>query len=295
MFVHGGDLWTAPRAGGEAHRLTRTEEAEEFPKFSPDGKWIAFTRDGSVFVMPSCGGEERRLTWRPGWNQVLGWTPDGRNVLVHSDRLKGSVTSNPHLFLVPEQGGWPNPLPMPRATHGSFSADGQKIAYGPNPEIVLWTPFRHYRGGALGYIAIFCPSAEGEASMRGAQHRQGIRPPALLPHPKQMGIACHRSLQTVRMNQDIPPIGCPSQDQLASTPHARVRRRSSPPREGIINTLPSRVNAIHFPSGENFGNSSASSGPSQAMRFSAPALGAVHRSPPCTNTIASIERSGCSQ
>ena len=146
--------------GGEAHRLTRTKEAEEFPKFSPDGKWIAFTRDGSVFVMPSCGGEERRLTWRPGWNQVLGWTPDGRNVLVHSDRLKGSVTSNPHLFLVREQGGWPNPLPMPRATHGSFSADRQKIAYGPNPEIVLWTPFRHYRGGALGYIAIFCPSAE---------------------------------------------------------------------------------------------------------------------------------------
>jgi tricorn protease len=155
VFVHGGDLWSAPRGGGQAHRLTQTDDAEEFPKFSPDGRWIAFTRSGSVYVMLSSGGEELRLTWRPGWNQVLGWTPDGKNVLIHSDRLKGSVTSNPHLFLVPQQGGWPSPLPMPRATHGSFSADGEKIAYGPNPEIVLWTPFRHYRGGAQGYIAIY--------------------------------------------------------------------------------------------------------------------------------------------
>jgi len=155
VFVHGGDLWTMPRGGGGAHRLMRTEEVEEFPKFSPDGKLIAFTRGGSVFVMASAGGEERQLTWRPGWNQVLGWTADGKNVLIHSDRLKGSVTTNPHLFLVPERGGWAKPLPVPRATHGSFSEDGHKIAYGPNPEIVLWTPFRHYRGGALGYIAIY--------------------------------------------------------------------------------------------------------------------------------------------
>ena len=44
---------------------------------------------------------------------------------------------------------------MPRATHGSFSPDGGRIAYGPNPEVVLWLPWKRYRGGSLGYVAIY--------------------------------------------------------------------------------------------------------------------------------------------
>jgi tricorn protease len=63
------------------------------------------------------------------------------------------LTQSPHLFLLLVEGGLPEPLPIPRATHGSFSPDGQSIAYGPNPEIVLWASFHGYRGGALGYIA----------------------------------------------------------------------------------------------------------------------------------------------
>jgi tricorn protease-like protein/peptidase S41-like protein/WD40 repeat protein len=155
VFVYGGDLWSAPRVGGAAVRMTRTPEAEEYPKFSPDGKWIGFSRGGSVFVMASNGGGERRLTWHPELNRVLGWTPDGKNLLIHSDRLRGTVVQSPHLFLLPVSGGMPRPLPIPRATHGSFAEDGERIAYGPNPEIVLWTPFRHYRGGALGSIATY--------------------------------------------------------------------------------------------------------------------------------------------
>src|SRR5262249_32199607 len=43
VFVYAGDLWTAPRAGGSARRLTSAPGSEIFPKFSPDGQWIAFT------------------------------------------------------------------------------------------------------------------------------------------------------------------------------------------------------------------------------------------------------------
>ena len=42
-FVYAGDLWSTPRAGGQARRLTAHPGDELFPKFSPDGKWIAFT------------------------------------------------------------------------------------------------------------------------------------------------------------------------------------------------------------------------------------------------------------
>ncbi len=43
-FVYAGDLWSASVEGGRAIRLTAHEGLELFPKFSPDGQWIAFTR-----------------------------------------------------------------------------------------------------------------------------------------------------------------------------------------------------------------------------------------------------------
>ena len=62
-FIYAGDLWTVPRTGGTARRLTATPEAESFPKFSPDGNSIAFNRQGDIYVIPATGGDERRLTW----------------------------------------------------------------------------------------------------------------------------------------------------------------------------------------------------------------------------------------
>jgi len=70
VFVYGGDLWSVPRAGGDAVRLTTGVGIEVDPIFSPDGTQIAFTGqyDGNtdVFVMPAAGGVPRRLTYHPG-------------------------------------------------------------------------------------------------------------------------------------------------------------------------------------------------------------------------------------
>src|SRR5204862_6056809 len=89
VFSYAGDLWSASRQGGAAHRLTSGPGDKLYPKFSPDGKWIAFTAsyDGNpeVYVIPSDGGEPRRLTFHPTNDIVLGWTPDGKNVLFRSD------------------------------------------------------------------------------------------------------------------------------------------------------------------------------------------------------------------
>jgi tricorn protease len=42
-FVYGGDIWLVPATGGAARRITADAGRELFPKFSPDGKWIAYT------------------------------------------------------------------------------------------------------------------------------------------------------------------------------------------------------------------------------------------------------------
>lgn len=123
VFTYGGDLWTVSREGGAAERLTSHPGLEIYPKFSPDGKWIAFTGqyDGNtdVFVMASEGGEPRRLTYHPAPDVVLGWHPDGKRILFHSPRYSEIQRYN-KLFLVSIDGGLPEMLPLPTGELTSF-------------------------------------------------------------------------------------------------------------------------------------------------------------------------------
>lgn len=156
VFVYAGDLWVSPRAGGTARRLTSHPGDEIHPKFSPDGKWIAFTGeyDGNadVFVIPVAGGEPRRLTFHPGADRVLGWTPDSKKILFRSNR-DSLLPDYTRLFTVPVEGGVPELLSVPRASLSSFSPDATKIAFNStSQEFRTW---KRYRGGWTNSIGIF--------------------------------------------------------------------------------------------------------------------------------------------
>src|ERR1035441_7506128 len=100
VFSYAGDLWLVTSSGGEARRITTDPGLELFPKFSPDGKWIAFTGqyDGNfnVYVMPAEGGEPKQLTFEPDTeptsermgpnNMVVNWLPDSQRILFLSRR-----------------------------------------------------------------------------------------------------------------------------------------------------------------------------------------------------------------
>ncbi|HET7649801.1 MAG TPA: protease, partial [Gammaproteobacteria bacterium] len=145
-FAYGGDIWVAPRSGGDAQRLVANGRAMN-PAFSPDGSLVAYsaTIDGNtdVYVVPASGGEPRRLTWHPNPDVVVGWTPDGRDVLFRSHR--DSTNDSDHLFTVPVTGSFPQQLPLPMAEDGAYSPDASHIAYSPNFQ---WEPdWKKYRGG----------------------------------------------------------------------------------------------------------------------------------------------------
>ena len=147
VFVFAGDLWSVPRTGGDARRLTTGSGVESNPSFSPDGNWIAFTGqyDGNidVFVVPAQGGVPRRLTWHPDADTALGWTRDGKRVLFSSTRT--SYSRFRELFLVGLDGGLEEKLPLPMGFEAAFSPDGDRLAYVPLSR--AFSAWKRYRGG----------------------------------------------------------------------------------------------------------------------------------------------------
>jgi tricorn protease len=148
-FAYANNVWSVERAGGLARRLTSFPGQTSNPRFSPDGKWIAFSGEYSgntdVYVMPAEGGEPKRLTWHPGGDQVQGWTHDGRAILFASSRATWAPSSAPRFWTVPATGGVEEPLALPRGYQGKISPDGSRIAYRMNSS---WDEERrNYRGG----------------------------------------------------------------------------------------------------------------------------------------------------
>lgn len=156
VFTYANDIWVVPKEGGTAIKLSSPAGVESYPKFSPDGKSIAFTGnyDGNkdVYVMPVAGGVPVRITAHSYGDRMVDWTPDGKKVFFASIRESGKYRFN-QFYTAPANGGAEEKLPLPYAEFGSYSPDGKQMAL--NFRSQVGRNWKRYRGGWNADIHIF--------------------------------------------------------------------------------------------------------------------------------------------
>ena len=147
VFSYLGDIWMANEDGSNVHRLTDNLAREVYPRFSPDGRSIAFSSNrygnNDVYVIAATGGTPKRLTYHTGADDVVGWTRDSEQVIFRASRGDGAFPSVATLYQIAAKGGQEQSLNLDWGYWGSYSPDGKSLVFNRHP--ATWSR-RHYRG-----------------------------------------------------------------------------------------------------------------------------------------------------
>ncbi|KAB2649437.1 MAG: PDZ domain-containing protein [Verrucomicrobiota bacterium] len=190
VFSYAGQLYSVATDGGLARRLTNTPGYAVFPRFSADGKQLAYTAqyDGNteVYVMPSDGGVPVRLTTsatlqrddisdRMGPNNlVMTWKNTTPEVIFRS-RMRSYNDFVGQLYSVGMEGDLPKQVPVPMGGFVSYSPDDSKIAY--NRVFREFRTWKDYRGGMADDVWIYDFKTKAlENITNDREHSQNIVP-----------------------------------------------------------------------------------------------------------------------
>ena len=150
-FVSEDDLWLVALTGGTARRLTTSFSEISFPRFSPDGRLLAFVgRDEGhpeVYVMPAGGGLARRLTFIGGSVCVVcGWSADGSEIYFTSD-YGSPFERDTQAFAVSTEAGAPRPLQLGHVATIAVAANNATLVGRNALDAARW---KRYHGGTAG-------------------------------------------------------------------------------------------------------------------------------------------------
>ncbi|HEX9885948.1 MAG TPA: S9 family peptidase [Longimicrobiales bacterium] len=139
-------LWVYDAETGEKTQITDDDFDDNGPRWSPDGRWIAFTsnRTGTrmgdpdrsdnsdIFVVSADGGEPRRLTTNSGPDGGPVWSPDGTRIAYTGSPHQNSGAGQSDVWVVDVDGGSPRNLTEGLDYSASgvvWSADGNQIYF----------------------------------------------------------------------------------------------------------------------------------------------------------------------
>ncbi|HYU35583.1 MAG TPA: DPP IV N-terminal domain-containing protein, partial [Thermoanaerobaculia bacterium] len=128
------EIWMCDRDGANALQLTRLGTHAGTPRWSPEGRRIAFDSDDDIYVLEVAGGPPRRLTSEASTDVVPSWSSDRRWIYFGSNRTGGF-----QVWKVPADGG-----PAIQVTrNGGFAAfespDGSRLYYAKYDAPGIWT------------------------------------------------------------------------------------------------------------------------------------------------------------
>ncbi|HET9742376.1 MAG TPA: DPP IV N-terminal domain-containing protein [Terriglobales bacterium] len=123
-FVSGGDIWTVPSTGGDAHLLISDPATESRPMYSPDGKYLAFlstrTGNGDIYLLNLQSDDLKRTTYDDALDQLDGWSRDSRWLYFSS--TSHDISGMNDVYRVSVAGGTPMQVSGERYVNEFFAA-----------------------------------------------------------------------------------------------------------------------------------------------------------------------------
>ena len=126
------------------------------PRFSPDGRWIAYSREQGgntdIWLMDAASGAQRPLVQSPAIDTAPSFSPDGQRIVFESDR-----SGNPQLYVVGVNGGEPTRISFGDGRYGS-------PAWSPKGDLIAFTK----QVGNQFHIATMRTDGSGEKTLTGS-------------------------------------------------------------------------------------------------------------------------------
>jgi dipeptidyl-peptidase-4 len=157
-YLAGGDVYLYEAAGGRLRRLTATPAPERTPRFSPDGRWVAYTRDNNLFGYDLDGSVEHQYT-SDGSETIL----NGYSSWVYMEEILGRETAHAAFWWSPDSSRLAfmrfddSPVPVfpiyhAKGQHGELERQRYPKVGDPNPYVqmgivtvsdgrIVWTDF----------------------------------------------------------------------------------------------------------------------------------------------------------
>lgn len=153
VFACEDDLWSVSANGGTASRITANRGECSLPRFSPNGKQLAFVgrTEGhpEVYVMSAEGGTPRRLSYLGAESCIVcGWSEDGKEVYFVSD-AQSPFLRHSQAFAVSVDGGIPRNLNLGHMQYFDVNDKGRFVIGRNSIDPARW---KRYRGGTSGDI-----------------------------------------------------------------------------------------------------------------------------------------------